>query len=92
MKRFSIKSLYLYGISAVTLIIAIIGVVGLLNSVIALLMPPIFPAKSPDNSVSPLSDYTRSEVLDITRNLIQVIVAVPIYIYHWRQARILDEQ
>lgn len=83
--RFSFKQLYLYGISAVGLIIGIIGVLQLGQHIVNLLLPDVPPPASPGSPGVPVSNlYDKRGIIN---SIVQILVAVPVYLYHWRQAR-----
>lgn len=83
MHRFSFKNLYLYGISAIALIMAIVGVMHLASHIVNLLIPYNYPSTDLQSQVSMKITDKRGIVISI----VQIIVAAPIYLYHWRQAR-----
>ena len=84
MNRFSFKNLYLYGICAITLIMAIIGVLQLGNHIVNLLIPYHYSATP---SSPPDATFGVEDQRGIVYSLIQIAVAVPIYMYHWKLAR-----
>ena len=104
--RWDIRSIYLYLVCLVTLIMLIFGTAGLVRNVAELLYPqPV--AEAPRVTAVALAEQgydpeqfareqeiqrewaTRSAVLGLVGNLALVLVAGPLYRYHWRR---VDQQ
>jgi hypothetical protein len=101
--RFSLRSIYLYLVCFVTLLIVIFGAVNLVRSTVELAYPdpmyygPVIPDR--EGTVDPAEQerqerairdsQRRNAVLSLVTSGTFVLIAGPVYVYHWR--RIQDE-
>ena len=92
------RSLYLYAISLITLLICIFTVINLINRGLDLIVPDagyVDPyATQTDPKVDPdvlrqanIDQSRRSAIRGITSSIVSLLVTVPVYLYHWRMVR-----
>jgi hypothetical protein len=92
------RSLYLYAISLITLLICIFTVINLINRGLDLIVPDagyVDPYATQNGSkVDPevikqanIDQNRRSAIRGITSSIVSLIVTVPVYLYHWRMVR-----
>jgi hypothetical protein len=92
------RSLYLYAISLITLLICIFTVINLINRGLDLIVPDagyVDPyATQTDSKVDPevlrqanIDQSRRSAIRGITSSIVSLLVTVPVYLYHWRMVR-----
>jgi len=92
------RSLYLYAISLITLLICIFTVINLINQGLNLIVPDagyVDPyAAQTDPKVDPevikqanIDQNRRSAIRGITSSIVSLLVTVPVYLYHWRMVR-----
>jgi hypothetical protein len=95
------RSLYLYAISLITLLICIFTVINLINRGLDLIVPDagyVDPyATQTDPKVDPevlrkanIDQSRRSAIRGITSSIVSLLVTVPVYLYHWRMVRKLS--
>ena len=92
------RSLYLYAISLITLLICIFTVINLITRGLDLIVPDagyVDPyAAQTDPKVDPevlrqanIDQSRRSAIRGITSSIVSLLVTVPVYLYHWRMVR-----
>lgn len=92
------RSLYLYAISLITLLICIFTVISLINRGLDLIVPNagyVDPYAAQNGiKVDPevikqanIDQNRRSAIRGITSSLVTLLVTVPVYLYHWRMVR-----
>jgi hypothetical protein len=90
------RSLYLYAVSLVTLLIILFTTISLLNGVIDIIYPDpsyIDPYANKDNLPDPalLAQQEENNRISAIKNIfttsITIGITTPIYLYHWRQAQ-----
>ena len=92
------RSLYLYAISLITLLICIFTVINLINQGLNLIVPDagyVDPyAAQNDPKIDPevikqanIDQNRRSAIRGITSSIVSLLVTVPVYLYHWRMVR-----
>jgi hypothetical protein len=92
------RSLYLYAISLITLLICIFTVINLINRGLDLIVPDagyVDPYATQTNpKVDPevlrqanIDQSRRSAIRGITSSIVSLFVTVPVYLYHWRMVR-----
>lgn len=98
--RWSLRNIYLYLVCLITLIMVIVGAVGVVRSGVELLYPePTMMEPLPKGEGAP--DMTEEEwkrqqeigrqqsrrwaILNFVGNVALVLIAGPIYVYHWRK-------
>ena len=92
------RSLYLYAISLITLLICIFTVINLINRGLDLIVPDagyVDPyASQNDPKIDPevikqanIDQNRRSAIRGITSSIVSLLVTVPVYLYHWRMVR-----
>jgi hypothetical protein len=92
------RSLYLYAISLITLLICIFTVINLINRGLDLIVPDagyVDPYAAQNGSkVDPevikqanIDQSRRSAIRGITSSIVTLFVTVPVYLYHWRMVR-----
>ncbi len=92
------RSLYLYAISLITLLICIFTVINLINRGLDLIVPDpgyVDPyAAQNGTKVDPevikqanIDQSRRSAIRGITSSVVTLLVTVPVYLYHWRLVR-----
>jgi hypothetical protein len=90
------RSLYLYAVCLITLLVVLFSTVSLINAI----MNSVFPTPAyldiyakPENkpSAALLDQQERNnriqEIKSIFTALITILVAAPLYVYHWRQTK-----
>ena len=91
---FNWRSLYLYMVSLITLLIALFSIVSMLRSGVILAYPD--PGYLDPNATKVASDLAHasqlaqsrhSSVLGIVDGIAGFIVSAPLYLYHWKLAR-----
>ena len=94
--RIDWRSLYLYAVCLITLLVVLFSVVSLINAIMNAVFPD--PAyvdiySKPENSPSAdlLDQQERSNqirgIKSIFTSLTTIVVAAPLYLYHWRQTK-----
>lgn len=101
--RWSLRNIYLYLVCLITLIMVIVAVVGAVRATVELVYPdPGYydvPIEKGGNSGMTqeqidkqreiqLDQSRRQAVLNLVGSLAMVIVAGPLYVYHWRKIEI----
>ena len=92
------RSLYLYAISLITLLVCLFTVISLINRGLDLIVPDagyVDPyAVQNDPKVNPelikqanIDQNRRSAIRGITSSLVTLLVTVPVYLYHWKMVR-----
>jgi amino acid transporter len=83
------RSLYLYAVSLVTLLIVLFSTISLLNGVIDLIYPYVNKDNLPDPALLAQQEENNriSAIKNIFTTLITIVITIPIYLYHWRQAQ-----
>jgi len=90
------RSLYLYAVCLITLLIILFSTISILNGVVNLAFPEpayIDPYASKENLPNPalLAQQEENEQLRalkrIVTSLITIVITTPIYLYHWRSAK-----
>ncbi len=94
--RIDWRSLYLYAVCLITLLVVLFSVVSLINAIMNAVFPD--PAyvdiySKPENSPSAdlLDQQERRNqirgIKSIFTSLTTIVVAAPLYLYHWRQTK-----
>ncbi|MCL4079440.1 hypothetical protein MX659_07570 [Coriobacteriia bacterium Es71-Z0120] len=99
--KWSLRNIYLYLVCLITLIMVIVGAVGVVRSGVELLYPEptIMEPLPKDGSGTPEmteEEWQRQQeigrqqsqrwaIINVVGNLALVLIAGPIYIYHWRK-------
>jgi len=97
----SLRNIYLYLVCLITLIMVIVGTAGLLRTAVELVYPdpgayfdPYAPVKAGGEMTEAeiteqqrrwQAQSTRQGVLDLAGNIALVVIAGPLYLYHWRK-------
>ncbi|CAB4601344.1 unannotated protein [freshwater metagenome] len=92
------RSLYLYAVSLITLLVCLFTVISLINRGLDLIVPDagyVDPyAVQGDPKVDPevikqanIDQNRRSAIRGITSSLVTLLVTVPVYLYHWKMVR-----
>ena len=90
------RSLYLYAVCLITLLIILFSTISLLNGVVNLAFPDpayIDPYANKDNLPNPalLAQQEENEQIRalkrILTSFITIIITIPIYLYHWRSTK-----
>jgi hypothetical protein len=95
------RSLYLYAVSLITLLVCLFTVINLINRGLDLVVPDagyVDPyAAQNDPKVDPevlkqanIDQNRRSAIRGITSSIVSLLVTVPVYLYHWRMVRKLS--
>ena len=94
--RIDWRSLYLYAVCLITLLVVLFSTVSLINAIMNTAFPdPAFidAYANPENSPSPalLEQQERNNqiraIKSIFTSFITIAVATPMYIFHWRQTK-----
>lgn len=99
--RWSLRNIYLYLVCLITLIMVIVAVVGLVRNVVELMYPDPYayvePAPQDQQDADFDAEYYAAErerseasqrrytVLSLVGNAAMLLVAGPLYVYHWRK-------
>jgi hypothetical protein len=92
------RSLYLYAVSLITLLVCLFTVINLINRGLDLVVPDagyVDPyATQNDPKIDPevvrqanIDQNQRNAIRGITNSLVTLLVTVPVYLYHWRMVR-----
>lgn len=92
------RSLYLYLVSLITLLVCLFAVIGIINAGLNLIVPDqgyIDPYSLQNGSkVDPqvikqanIDQSNRESVRGIIRALVTLLVTIPVYMYHWKLVR-----
>ena len=90
------RSLYLYAVCLVTLLVVLFSTVALVNAIVNFTFPdPVYvdpyatKANMPDPALlQQQEDNSQRQALkNIVTTFTTIAIATPVYIYHWRQAR-----
>ena len=90
------RSLYLYAVCLITLLIILFSTISILNGVVNLAFPDpayIDPYASKENLPNPslLAQQEENEQLRTLKRILTAVITIaitaPIYLYHWRQAK-----
>ena len=92
------RSLYLYAVSLITLLVCLFTVISLINRGLDLVVPDagyVDPyAAHNDTKIDPevlkqanIDQNRRSAIRGITSSLVTLLVTVPVYLYHWKTVR-----
>jgi hypothetical protein len=92
------RSLYLYAVSLITLLVCLFTVINLINRGLDFFVPDqgyVDPyAVQNGSKVDPevikqanIDQNRRSAIRGITSSLVTLVVTVPVYLYHWRLVR-----
>jgi len=94
--RIDWRSLYLYAVCLITLLVVLFSIVSLINAIMNAVFPD--PAyvdvySKPENSPSAdlLDQQERNNQIQAVKRIftsfITIVVAAPLYLYHWRQTK-----
>jgi len=92
------RSLYLYAVSLITLLVCLFTVINLINRGLDLIVPDygyIDPyAVQNGSKVDPevikeanIDQNRRSAIRGITSSVVTLVVTIPVYLYHWKMVR-----
>jgi hypothetical protein len=90
------RSLYLYAVCLVTLLVVLFSTVALVNSIVDFAFPDptyIDPYAAKENVPDPAllqqqeDNSQRQALKNIFTTFTTMAIATPVYLYHWRQAR-----
>ena len=90
------KSLYLYAVCLVTLLVVLFSTVALVRGIMDAVFPdPVYidPYAKDENMPDPAllqqqaDNNARSAIKNIFTTFSTILIAAPVYLYHWRQAR-----
>ena len=92
------RSLYLYAVSLITLLVCLFTVISLINRGLDLVVPDagyVDPyAAQTDPKIDPevirqanIDQNRRNAIRGITSSLVTLLVTVPVYLYHWKMVR-----
>ena len=92
------RSLYLYAVSLITLLVCLFTVISLINRGLDLIVPDagyVDPyATQNDPKIDPevikqvnIDQNRRNAIRGITSSLVTLLVTVPVYLYHWKMVR-----
>ena len=92
------RSLYLYAVSLITLLVCLFTVISLINRGLDLIVPDagyVDPYAAQNNpKVDPelikqanIDQNRRNAIRGITSSVVTLLVTVPVYLYHWKMVR-----
>jgi hypothetical protein len=106
--RWSLRNIYLYVVCLITLIMVIVGAAGVVRTAVELAYPdpgayfdPYAPVKVGGEMTEAdieeqqrrwQAQSTRQGVLDLAGNIALVVIAGPLYLYHWRKIEIEKDE
>jgi hypothetical protein len=94
--RIDWRSLYLYAVCLITLLVVLFSTVSLINAIMNTIFPnPVYidVYAKPENAPSPVllaqqeRDNQIQAIKSIFSSFITIAVAAPLYLYHWRQTK-----
>jgi hypothetical protein len=94
--RIDWRSLYLYAVCLITLLVILFSTVSLINAIMNSIFPdPVYidVYAKPENAPSPelLDQQERNNQIQAIKSIFTsfttIAVALPLYIYHWRQTK-----
>jgi len=94
--RIDWRSLYLYAVCLITLLVVLFSIVSLINAIMNAVFPDpayVYIYSKPENSPSAdlLDQQERSNQIRVIKSiftsLTTIVVAAPLYLYHWRQTK-----
>ncbi len=99
--RLTLRNLYLYLVCLITLVISIFAAMGLVRGAVELLYPDpgyyglVAPGRDPDVSAeeqqrreqAARDSQRRQAVLSLVSSGTLLLIAGPLYLYHWRQVQ-----
>ena len=99
-ERMTLRNVYLYLVCLITLVVSIFAAVELVRSAVGLAYPdPGFygyyetpeggPSKEEQERQQELAEQSqrRNEILDIVGSATTLLIAGPLYVYHWRRVQ-----
>ena len=101
-ERFSLRNVYLYLVCLITLVVSLFAAVNLVQSTVGLLYPDpgYYGLYEPLGNGNDLNEaeiarqeelaqdsQRRQEVLGIVSSATTLLIAVPLYVYHWRRVQ-----
>ena len=102
--RWSLRNIYLYLVCLITLIMVIVAAVGLVRSTVELIYPdpgyyysaPIVKGGTDERSQEDIDAERKSQedqsrrqaILNLVGNAAMLLVAGPLYVYHWRKIEV----
>jgi hypothetical protein len=92
------RSLYLYAVSLITLLVCLFTVISLINRGLDLIVPDagyVDPyAAQNDPKIDPevikqanIDQNRRNAIRGMTSSLVTLLVTIPVYLYHWKMVR-----
>ncbi|MHB1136011.1 MAG: hypothetical protein ACYCXR_05780 [Coriobacteriia bacterium] len=100
-ERWSLRNIYLYIVCLITLIMVIVGAAGTVRTIVEFIYPDpggsFYPYKvEPEKREAEIAEFekqealqraqsTRQSALNLAGNVALVVIAGPLYIYHWRK-------
>ena len=92
------RSLYLYAVSLITLLVCLFTVITLINRGLDLVVPDtgyVDPYAAQNNpKIDPevikqanIDQNRRNAIRGITSSLVTLLVTIPVYLYHWKMVR-----
>ena len=98
--RFLLRNIYLYLVCLISLVIAIFAAVNLVSAIVQLIYPDpgyylyapmtesgVDPAEQAAREAAALDSATRQAVLSLVSAGTMLVIAVPVYLYHWRRVQ-----
>jgi hypothetical protein len=94
--RIDWRSLYLYAVCLITLLVVLFSIVSLINAIMNAVFPDpayvdIYSKPETQPSADLLDQQERSNqirgIKSIFTSLTTIVVAAPLYLYHWRQTK-----
>ena len=98
--RWSLRNIYLYLVCLITLIMVIVATVGVVRSTVELIYPDpgYYSAPVKDDGLSEEEAQKQQEyqeassrrfaILNLVGNAAMLLVAGPLYVYHWRKIEV----
>ena len=88
------RSLYLYAVSLITLLVCLFTVISLINRGLDLIVPDAgyvdpYAAQNDPKIIKQanIDQNRRNAIRGITSSIVTLLVTVPVYLYHWKMVR-----
>jgi hypothetical protein len=98
--RFLLRNIYLYLVCLISLVITIFAAVNLVSAIVQLVYPDpgyylyapahesgVDPAEQAAREAAALESANRQAVLSLVSAGTMLLIAVPVYLYHWRRVQ-----
>jgi len=88
------KSLYLYAVCLITLMVVLFSVISFINGILGIALPDPGYGDPNVQDATLLAAQASNEQLRAIRSMLKALitfaVAAPLYLYHWRQTKLIN--